>query len=144
MAKEMIRLKQKIFICSLILILFGTVSCNNVDSRQLKTQIVQDKHTQQSIEELYQDSFVTMLFPHIRKAVEDYYGKPHGIATNQAEVLSVERPHGNSTFAFRIKIKILPYTVTHNVVGEDHITFYVDLGPEVKVEKFEHIKDYGY
>lgn len=137
-------MKQKIIIFSLILILLGTVSCNNIDSGELKTQIVQDKHTLQSIEELYQDSFVTMLFPHARKAVEDYYEKPYGISPNQIEVLSVERPNENSPFAFRIKLKVSPYTVTHNVVGEDHITFYMDLGPEVKVEKFEHIKDFGF
>lgn len=140
--KEMVYLKRVILIGSLILIIFGTIFFFNADGSQLTTQLLLDKPPKRSTEELYQDIFVSLLSPYIDKAVEDYYGKPYTIAPYQTEVLSAERPNGYRTFAFRIQLKVLPYTGPHLYVGEDHITILVVYGPKIKVEKFEHIKSY--
>lgn len=140
--KEMVYLRRAILIVSLILIISGTVFFFNVDGWQLRTQLLQDRPPERSTEELYQDIFVTFLSPYIDKAVEDYYGKPYSVAPYLTEVLSVERPNGYRTFAFRIKLKIRPYIGPHISVGEDNITILVEYDPKVKVEKFEHIKSY--
>jgi len=138
----MISLKRLVFIVSLILLISGTVFFFNVDGWQLRTQLLQDKPPERSTEELYQDIFVTFLSPYIDKAVEDYYGKPYCVAPYMTDVLSVERPNGYRTFAFRIKLEVTPYIGPHNSVGKDHITILVEYGPKVKVEKFEHIESY--
>lgn len=95
-----------------------------------------------STEELYQDIFVSLLLWYIDEAVDDYYGTPYTVAPYQVKVLSVERPNGYRTFAFLIKLEVLPYTGPHIVVGIDHITIRVSSGPKIDVEKFEHIKSF--
>lgn len=140
--KEMIYLRKVLLIGILIFVVFVCTFPLSLDERELKTQLLQDKPPERSTEELYQDIFVTLLTPHINKAIEDYYGGQYGIAPYLVKVLSAERPNGYRTFTFRIKLKILPYTGPHNAIGEDHITFYIRYGSEVKMEKFEHIESY--
>lgn len=94
-----------------------------------------------SVEEIYQDIFVTLLLPCIEEAVEDYYGKPFNVAPYLVKILSVERPNGYRTFLFRVIIEVIPYYGPHNSVGIDHITIRVDSRKAI-VEKFEHIKSY--
>ncbi len=82
---------------------------------------------------------------YIDKAVDNYYeknlGYSPGVAPWQTDVLSIERPNGYRTFLFIVKLEVKPYLGAHNSIGVDHITIKVSSG-EVKVEKFEHIKDY--
>lgn len=101
-----------------------------------------EKPLEGSVEELYQDIFVTLLLPYIDKAVDDYYGVPYTVAPYWIKILSVERPKGYRTFHFIVKIETTPYTGPHNSVGVDHITIKVSAGPTVIIEKFEHIKSY--
>jgi hypothetical protein len=93
-----------------------------------------------SLEELYQDLFVSFLQPEIKKAVNNYYGAPYMVAPCLVKILSVERPSGYRTFEFVLKLEVKPYTGPHNSIGVDHITIRVSSGPKVIVEKFEHIK----
>jgi len=94
-----------------------------------------------SVEEIYQDIFVTLLSPCIEEAVENYYGQPFSVAPYLVRILSVERPNGYRTFEFIITIEVMPYYGPHNSVGVDRITIRVKSSKAV-VEKFDHIKSY--
>lgn len=109
---------QKVIV--LVSVILSIFMFNN-DGDELKTQLFKDKPPKHSTEELYQDIFATLLAPYIDKAVEDYYDNSYTVAPYDTEVLSVERPNGYRTFAFRLKLKILPYLGPHNTVGEDHL-----------------------
>lgn len=62
------------------------------------------KAPKQSQQELYQDVFVTLLDPYIRKAIDDYYGQFLTISPmyslGDVEILNVERPMGYRSFSF--------------------------------------------
>lgn len=128
-------------VLSLISIPFLTYECEFKDNLTL---FLNDalKTPKESKEELYKDIFITLLDPYIQKAIEDYYEKPLFHDPWSVEVLDIERPNGDGTFWFRIKLKVMPYVMAHNVVGTDHITFNVSGDGEVKIEKFQHIKDH--
>lgn len=100
---------------------------------------------QGSLEELYQDVFMTTLLPYIQEAITKYYEENTGyspiVAPYTPSILSIERPNGYRTFVFVIKLEIMPYLGAHIPIGVDHITISVSSG-DVKVEKFEHIKSY--
>lgn len=110
-----------------------------------KTYFEPDKPAKGSLKEIYQDVFMTLLLPYIDEAVTNYYEKNTGYSPNvdpwEPNILSIERPNGYRTFLFVIKLEVAPYLGAHNSIGVDHITIRVSSG-EVKVEKFEHIKDY--
>lgn len=143
-----------IMFCVFAVLVGGTIFINAKDcgnlihvnqkglSEQLKTYFEPGKPLEGSIEELYQDIFVTLLLPYIDKEVEDYYGTPYAVAPYLVNILSVERPNSYRTFGFIIKLEVLPYTGPHNTVGIDHITIRVRSGPKIDIEKFEHIKSF--
>lgn len=110
-----------------------------------KTYFEPERPAAGSLEEIYQDVFMTMLLPYIQEAVNDYYEKNTGYFPSvdpwQPDVLSIERPNGYRTFLFIIKLEVMPYLGAHNSIDVDHITLRVSYR-EVKVEKFEHIKSY--
>lgn len=103
------------------------------------------KSPEQEQHELYQDVFVTLLDPYIRKAIDDYYDQflttSPMYSPGDVEILNVERPMGYRSFLYTIKLQIQPYVGPHESVGIDQLTISVSAG-EVKVEKFEHIKSY--
>lgn len=94
-----------------------------------------------SIEEIYQDIFVTLLLPCIDEAVENYYGQPFSVDPYAVRILRAERPNGYRTFLFEITMEVMPYYGPHNSVGVDHITIKVGSHKAI-VEKFEHIRSY--
>jgi len=119
------------------------VSVGNT-STSLETTYKAPEH---SNEELYQDTFVTLLNPYIQKAINDYYGQFLTISPfytpEDVEILDAERPMGYRSFSFIIKLQLKPYVGPHVEVGIDQLTIRVGAGEgEVKVEKFEHIKSY--
>ena len=100
----------------------------------------------QSREELYQDIFVSLLLPDIKKSVEDYYKdflteKPI-VSPDYVHVLNAERPMGNRSFSFSLKLKVSSYIGPHLDIGDDYITAKIEGGGKVTIEKFEHIKSY--
>jgi hypothetical protein len=143
-------------ICLLaLLLLVLTIGEINYQQRSIKTGI--SLHTpyqtyfepakpeRGSLEEIYQDVFMTMLSPYIDKAIDDYYEKHTGYTPGvdpwQPQILYIKRPNGYRTFLFEMKLEVAPYLGAHNSIGVDHITLSVSPG-EVKVLEFEHIKDY--
>ena len=93
-----------------------------------------------SVEEIYHDTLMLLISPYIDDAIEDYYGQPFSHAPYHDKVLSIERPNGYRTFAFIIKLEVMPYYGAHNTVGVDHITISISAG-QVYIQKFEHIED---
>ncbi|MBU5677926.1 DUF3888 domain-containing protein [Alkaliphilus sp. MSJ-5] len=134
-------MKKIIFVVSLLIISFVSGYFIHKYSFEIKTQLSQDAILQGSKQELYQDIFVTLLLPFIDKAVEEYYGSSYNVAPYDVEVLSIERPNAYRTFAFKIKLKVMPYIGPHLYAGEDHITISLELD-EVRIIEFEHIKGY--
>ncbi|MCI2041300.1 MAG: DUF3888 domain-containing protein [Clostridium luticellarii] len=101
---------------------------------------------QNSKEKLYQDMLVTLLLPILQNAVDNYYKEYLSvspvIAPYDISVLSIDRLGGNETFDFCVKLELHPYVGPHLDVGLDHITIKINSTGRVKVEKFEHIRNY--
>jgi hypothetical protein len=142
--------------CLIVIFIWGIVLVNVLDFgnaiqtgtnvyNPVKTCFEPGKPATGSIEEIYQDVFMTLLLPCINKAVDNYYEENTGytpiVDPWQPDVLSIERPNGYRTILFIIKLEVMPYLGAHNSIGLDHITIRVSSG-EVRVEKFEHIKSY--
>lgn len=99
-----------------------------------------------SIEELYQDITLTMLRPYIDNAIDNYYRNylknSPGFDQTSQNVLSIDRPNGNRTAYFIIKIQVTPYFGPHVSVGVDNVTFKISAGDEVQIVECEHIKSF--
>jgi hypothetical protein len=146
-------LKKIVALTVLMFILFPCISFAGNISNQItisqhnpyQTYFEPESPPQGSLEEIYQDIFMTMLLPYIHQAVDAYYEKYTGyspaIDPCQPDILFIERPNGYRTFLIIIKLEVMPYLGAHNSIGVDHITIKVSAG-EIKVEKFEHIKSY--
>lgn len=143
---EVIFLKKSIFVIVIsIMIAISIFSFNAVyalDNKPILFMVNTYRPPEGSREELYQDIFFAFLEPYISKAIKDYYGKSYNFDNWNTDILSVERPNGNRTELFIIKLQVNPYIGAHNTVGTDNITFRVSSGGKVKIEKFEHIKSY--
>lgn len=134
---------KKFFRCGIIAISIVFYCTNPVNSVKASANNA-SKPAKGSTEELYQDVYVTLLYPYIQKAVDAYY-KPYfkdspGVAPYMVDVLSIDRPNGYRTFEFIVKLQVMPYFGPHLEVGVDNITFRIGAGNEVQLEKFEHIK----
>lgn len=113
-----------IFICLFMMFIIGIFigTGNNINNNIYVSKLNEldytyyepEKPLEGSVEELYQDIFVTLLLPYIDKAVDDYYGVPYTVAPYWVKILSVERPKGYRTFYFVVKLKLLHI--------RDHIT----------------------
>ena len=98
-----------------------------------------------SVAEQYQDIVMTMMWPYIQDAVNDYYQRNCGcspaIALFDIDVLSILRPNGYRAFEFLLELRVNPYLGAHNTIGTDIVTVKVYPG-KISVEKFEHIRSY--
>lgn len=101
---------------------------------------------QKSREELYQDIFISLLSPQIDKAINEYYQNfltslptvyPYDVYVEKAERIGEYR-----SFEFTVIIKVHPVVGPHIDVGLDRLTFYIDGSGNMKLRKFEHIRDY--
>jgi hypothetical protein len=130
-------------------ILTGILSNTNshsfaINSKQLESS--KFNTSKGSKEELYQDIFITLLMPYIDKSIDNYYGKYFiyllGVDPWNVKILNIERPNGNRTSFFILRLEFVTYVGPHNSVGRDQVTIAVKYGSEPKVEKFEHIESY--
>ncbi|MEJ8546514.1 DUF3888 domain-containing protein [Brevibacillus borstelensis] len=101
---------------------------------------------EQSKEELYQDIFVSLLMPHIEKAVDNYYKdfltESPTVYPYFVDVLTAERIQGYRSFDFLVKLKVVPVVGPHIGVGIDHLTFRIGGTGTVEMTKFQHIKTF--
>jgi hypothetical protein len=95
-------------------------------------------------EELYKNLFITLIYPHVEKAIDDYYDEYMTYLPGEDpwfyKFLSIEKTQGLN-YSYIIKLEVQPYVGPHLSVGIDHITLKIELG-NVKVEKYEHLKSY--
>lgn len=97
-----------------------------------------------SKEELYRDIFITLLYPHINRAIGDYYSQYLKYLPGEdpwsIKILDIER---EKAFEFIVNVEAMPYIGPHNSVGTDHITFRILLFGGIKLEKYEHIQSFS-
>lgn len=95
---------------------------------------------------LYRDIFMTLLMPKIDDAIDNFYGKYLNVLPREdpwaIKILDIERPNGDRTSLFIIKLQVLPYLGPHNSIGRDNITIRVRYGSEPETLKFEHLESY--
>ena len=129
-----------------ILVLFIAMALQTLVSRPVFDRLFfgYDSYVppEESREELYQDIYMSFLTPYIDEAVSPYYGRHVTVAPYDVKILSVSRPNGYRSFIFRMKVEVQPYVGPHLSVGKDHLTILIKAGPEVIVEKHEHIESY--
>lgn len=94
--------------------------------------------------QIYYDLFVTLLYPYVEEAIDNYYDEYMtylpGEAPYSYNFINIERTPGLN-YSYTIELEVQPYVGPHLSVGRDRITFKIDL-EAVKVEKFEHIESY--
>ena len=94
--------------------------------------------------ELYNDIIITLLLPHLQKAINNYYKDyltySPNVAPYTVHILDAQRP--SSSVDFVIKLKVDSYVGSHLDVGVDYITVRVNPVVNVKIEKYEHINSY--
>jgi hypothetical protein len=141
--------KLAIIACLLVMVLFVSVFICELSSKytihsnfkrllEINTYIEPSVPPECSLEEMYRDSVISLLYPYISDAIENYYRQPFHHDPWSDIILSIERQGASH---FLIKLEVMPYYGPHNSVGIDHIT--ISIAPtEVKIEKFEHIKTY--
>ncbi|WP_068965113.1 DUF3888 domain-containing protein [Desulfosporosinus sp. BG] len=100
-----------------------------------------------SSDEIYQDGIIALLNPYIQKALDNYYNQYLNTSPNYSfdliKILDITRPNGYHTFPITIRFEVQPFVGPHDIIGIDQVTMKV--GPDqgdVKVDKFEHIKDF--
>ncbi|WP_456278968.1 DUF3888 domain-containing protein [Bacillus sp. AK128] len=99
-----------------------------------------------STEELYQDIFVSLLSVEIDRAINEYYkhllNDPPTVYPFQVYIEKAERIGGYRSFEFIVTMNVLPVVGPHIQVGLDRLTFYINGSGQIKLTKFEHLKDY--
>ena len=94
--------------------------------------------------DLYYNLFVTILYPYVQKAIDNFYGEYMTYLPSEApygyELIKIEKtPELN--YSFTVVLEVQPYVGPHLSVGRDRITFSIDLDG-VKVKQFEHLESY--
>ena len=94
--------------------------------------------------DLYYQLLVTILYPYVQKAIDDFYGEYMTYLPGEAPygyefIQIVKTPELN--YSFTVVLEVQPYVGPHLSVGRDRITFSIDLDG-VKVKKFEHLESY--
>lgn len=127
------------------LVLENVIQTSVNNNEPFQTYFEPDTPIKGSIEEIYQDVFMTQLLPYIQDAVSNYYEENTGYSPKvdpwEPDVLYIKRPNGYRTFLFEMKLKVAPYLGSHVSIGVDHITLRVS-SREVEVINYEHIKDF--
>lgn len=131
---------KKIIITALILIIvIITIRTSIVNT--LAKQVNEDP---QAI--LYQDVTITALTPTIIEAISDYYKNLYTATpffdSSTIKILNIERPNGNRTSYFIIKIEVRPFFGPHIPVGIDIITIELSYPGLQVLKKYEHVKSY--
>lgn len=93
-----------------------------------------------SIEELYKDIIVTLIYPYIRDEVEKQYGQSLQYDLFDVKFLKIERNEYRS-YDFTIKLEIRPFVGAHNTAGIDNITMRIS-PMKTEVKEFKHIKSF--
>ncbi len=101
-------------------------------------------YSKESDEQVYYNLFVTLLYPYVEEAIDNYYDEYMislpGEAPYSYKFISIRKiPELN--YSYTVELEVQPYVGPHLSVGRDRITFKINL-EGVKIEKFEHIESY--
>ena len=130
-------MKKKLILATFILIVAAITIRTSIMANQVKIET-------QDI--LYQDVIITALAPTIDKAVADYYknifNETPSYDISSIKILNIERPNGNRTTYFIIKIEVTPFFGPHITVGRDIISIELLYPGIQKIMTFEHVEAY--
>ena len=144
---------KKIFILTLIsgiLLLSLNTSMpakGNINPPDMKAQLAPNNSQidgEESKEQIYYNLFVTLLYPYVEEAIDNYYSEYMtylpGEAPYSYRFISIKKTPGLN-YSYTVELEVQPYVGPHLSVGRDRIIFSIDLG-EVKMEKYEHLESY--
>jgi hypothetical protein len=141
--------KILVSICVLLIfaVLISTVALYSRNINDSKTQSLYGLNklpSKELGESLYQNLFITMIYPYVNKAIDDFYDEymtyTPGEAPYSYKFLDIKKTPGLN-YSYVVKLQVQPYIGPHLSVGLDNITLKIDLD-KTTVEKFEHIKSY--
>ncbi len=99
---------------------------------------------QETKEELYRQLFITLLFPHVEKAIRDYYDEYMKYLPGEApwayDFTRFEKTP-NKNYEYTVTMEVRPYVGPHLSVGKDRMTFEIGLGG-VALQKYEHLESH--
>lgn len=123
---------------------FAIKSFNRFDEQPQSISNDSQIQIEEPREEVYKNLFITLIYPHVEKAIGDYYDEYMTYLPGEDpwsyKFLSIRKTPGLN-YSYIIKLEVQPYVGPHLSVGVDHITLKIDLG-KVIVEKYEHLKSY--
>jgi hypothetical protein len=138
MKKIYVILSVTILICSI-----GMTTALAVNDRS--NQLPYGVSSESSNEELYKNLLITLIFPHVQKAIDDYYNEYMNTLPGEDpwsyKILSIKTNPTYKQYSYTIDLEVYPYVGPHISVGKDHITLKIDL-ETVTVVKFEHLESH--
>jgi hypothetical protein len=133
-------MQKNLFLISFILIILVIT----IRSSMVNTMAKRVDEEPQDI--LYQDVIITALVPTIDKAIEDYYGEilieTPFYDSSTIKIVSIDRPNGDRTWFFNIKIEIITFIGPHIAVGKDIISIQLLYPGLQQITGFQHVDDY--
>jgi len=135
-----------LFISMLIVVsscffIFGNL--NRLKNNSLVNQI--ELNSRNTKDDVYEEIILTKLYPYVRKDLDKFYGQFLKYTPSSPpyvmKIIKVEKPDKLNQYEFLITVRVSPYVQSHITVGEDELTYKLDLW-EVNLEKYKHIKDY--
>jgi hypothetical protein len=101
--------------------------------------------TEQAAEELYKNLFITLIYPHVEKAIGDYYDEYMNYLPGEApyfyKFLSIDKNRPFKNYSYTIVLQVAPYVGPHLSVGVDRTTMKIELSG-VTIEKYEHLESH--
>lgn len=143
--------KLLIVICVLFIFVVSVSTAvlysKNANNYKIQTQSIYGYNklsSEESKDDLYENLFITVIYPHVEKAIYDYYDEYMTYIPGEDpwsyKFISIEKMSGLN-YSYIVKLQVQPYVGPHLSVGIDHITLNINLD-NVKIEKFDHIKSY--
>lgn len=144
-------MKKTIIVASIVLIfvlsLSSVVSGQNTNLPRAEVLLSSGDNptiNKESKGDLYYQLLVTILYPYVQKATDNYYDEYLTYLPGEApygyRFIKIEKtPEQN--YSFTVVLVVEPYVGPHLSVGRDRITFSIDLDG-VKAKKFEHLESY--
>ena len=130
-----------ILILCILTLAIGTLGPVNKDTNIFN---IQQSNNQRTNEQVCYDLFVTMLYPHVEKAIGDFYSEYMtdlpGEDPYSYKFISIEKEE-ELNYSFIVVLEVQPYIGPHLSVGRDRITFKISLDG-VYIDNFEHLETY--
>ncbi|MBU3202078.1 DUF3888 domain-containing protein [Clostridium estertheticum] len=102
---------KKIFATILLTIIFG-LSYKNVYAYNNNNNPTEQSAICLEQEELYKNSILSLTYPYVSKAIENYYGVPKQFDLFDAKILSIKK--SSEKFEFDIVVQVITFTGAHN------------------------------